>query len=69
MPELNASKNQSLIGAYPVVSGWRAEQMEAKDYKTFLINNILEWQTGAQFTREQLEEMTIRALEIIHDNI
>ncbi len=43
--------------------------MEAKDYKTFLINNILEWQTGAQFTREQLEEMTIRALEIIHDNI
>lgn len=43
--------------------------METKDYKLFLINNILEWQKQEQFKREDLEKMSIRALEIIHDNI
>jgi len=43
--------------------------MNTQEYKKFLINNILEWQKNGQFTREQLEEMTIRALERIHDNI
>lgn len=43
--------------------------METKDYKLFLINNILEWQKQEQFKREDLEKMSIRALERIHDNI
>lgn len=43
--------------------------METKDYKQFLINNILEWQKQEQFKREDLEKMSIRALERIHDNI
>lgn len=43
--------------------------MNNQDYKQFLINNILEWQNHQQFKREDLEKMSIRALEIIHDNI
>lgn len=43
--------------------------MDAKSYKKFLIDNILSWQTEDQFSREELEKKSIRALEIIHDNI
>ncbi len=43
--------------------------MNNQEYKQFLINNILEWQIQQQFKREDLEKMSIRALEIIHDNI
>lgn len=43
--------------------------MDAKDYKKFLIDNILEWQTKGQFSRDELEKKSVRALEIIHDNI
>lgn len=43
--------------------------MTNKEYKEMLINNILDWQTKNQFTKEQLQKKTIRALEIIHDNI
>lgn len=43
--------------------------MNNQEYKQFLINNILEWQNQQQFKREDLEKMSIRALEIIHDNI
>lgn len=39
------------------------------NYKEMLINNILEWQTRNQFTREELETKTTRVLEIIHDNV
>ena len=38
-------------------------------YKENLINNILEWQSNNQFTREELEKKSVRALEIIHDNV
>lgn len=44
-------------------------KMTNKEYKEMLINNIMEWQTRNQFTREQLEKKTIMALEIIHDNV
>lgn len=43
--------------------------MEMQDYKKFLIDNIMSWQTKDQFNREELEKKSIRALEIIHDNI
>lgn len=43
--------------------------MTNKEYKEMLINNIMEWQTRNQFARKQLEKKTIRALEIIHDNV
>ena len=43
--------------------------MTMQDYKKFLIDNILSWQTANQFTREELEKKSVRALEIIHDNI
>lgn len=43
--------------------------MTQKEYKDFLINNILEWQTRGQWTREALEKKTVRVLEIIHDNV
>ena len=39
------------------------------EYKEFLIKNILEWQKENQFTKEELQKHSIRALEIIHDNI
>ena len=40
-----------------------------KEYKEMLINNILEWQTNNQFTKEELEQKNIRTLERIHDNV
>lgn len=43
--------------------------MNNTEYKEMLINNILEWQTRNQFTREELQNKSIRALEIIHDNV
>ena len=43
--------------------------MSNKEYKEMLINNILEWQTNNQFTREELEQKPIRVLERIHDNV
>lgn len=43
--------------------------MENRQYKEFLIQNILEWQTRNQFSKEDLEIMSIRALERIHDNV
>ena len=43
--------------------------MDMKDYKKFLIDNILSWQKRNQFSREELEKKSVRALEIIHDNI
>lgn len=43
--------------------------MNNQEYKQFLINNILEWQKQSKFSREDLEKMSIRALEMIHDNI
>ena len=43
--------------------------MNNTEYKEFLINNILEWQTNNQFTKEELNKMSIRILERIHDNI
>ena len=43
--------------------------MNNQEYKQFLISNILEWQKQRKFSREDLERMSIRALEIIHDNI
>lgn len=43
--------------------------MTNKEYKKMLINNILEWQTKNQFTKEELKKKTVRTLEIIHDNI
>ena len=43
--------------------------MSNAEYKEFLITNILEWQTNNQFTKEELNKMTIRTLERIHDNI
>ena len=43
--------------------------MTNAEYKKMLIDNILEWQTRNQFTREELEKKPIRVLEIIHDNV
>lgn len=43
--------------------------MNWTDYKALLIDDILEWQKNGQFTREELQTMSIRALERIHDNI
>ena len=44
-------------------------KMTNAEYREMLINNILEWQTNNQFTREELEKKTIRVLERIHDNV
>ena len=41
--------------------------MTSKEYKEFLIENILEW-AGDRFTREELEKKTIHSLERIFDN-
>lgn len=43
--------------------------MTNKEYREWLINGILEFQTRNQFTRGQLEKKTIRVLEIIYDNV
>lgn len=43
--------------------------MNNADYRKMLIDNILEWQTRAQFTREELEKKATRILETIHDNV
>lgn len=43
--------------------------MTSREYKDFLINNILSWQKENGFTREDLEKKSIRVLERIHDNI
>lgn len=43
--------------------------MDNVEYKTMLINNILEWQTKEQFTKEELQKKSIRELEIIHDYV
>ena len=38
-------------------------------YREMLINDILEWQTRNQYTREELQKKSIRALERIYDVI
>lgn len=43
--------------------------MDWKDYKQKLILQILEWQKIANFTHEELNRMSIRSLELIHDNV
>lgn len=43
--------------------------MNWKEYKEFLIESILDFQTRNQYTREELEKKTIRVLEIIHDHV
>lgn len=43
--------------------------MEIKDYRKFLIDGILEYQSSAKFTKEILQKKSIRALEIIFDNV
>lgn len=42
--------------------------MKNKNYKDFLIKDILEWQTNNQFTKDDLKELNIRTLERIHDS-
>ena len=43
--------------------------MTHKDYKTMLIEGIMDLQTKNQWTKEQLEKKDIRVLEIIYDNV
>ena len=43
--------------------------MNNQEYREFLINHIMWWQKPGQFKREDLEKMSIRALEIIFDNV
>ncbi len=43
--------------------------MTNKEYREFLINSILEFQTSNQFTKETLEKKPIRVLERIYDNV
>lgn len=43
--------------------------MNNQEYREFLINHILEWQKTEKFNREDLAKMSIRALEIIFDNV
>lgn len=43
--------------------------MTTREYKDFLIGDILAWQTRGQFTKDDLEKKTTRTLEIIHDNV
>lgn len=47
----------------------KEKDMTNKEYKEWLINGILDFQTKGQFTREVLERKSIRALEIIYDNV
>lgn len=39
------------------------------EYREMLINDILEWQTRNQYTREELQKKSVRALEKIYDVI
>ena len=39
------------------------------EYKEMLITDILKWQTRNQYTREELQKKSIRALERIYDVI
>ena len=43
--------------------------MTNKEYKQWMIECILQWQSENTFTRESLEKKTTRALEIIFDNV
>lgn len=43
--------------------------MTAREYKEWMIERILEWQTRNQFTREELEAKRIGVLELIFDNV
>lgn len=43
--------------------------MTNKEYREFLINGILDFQTNGQFTRGELEGRTIRTLERIFDAV
>lgn len=43
--------------------------MTPREYKNFLIDDILDFQTHNQFTREVLEKKSVRTLEIIYDNV
>lgn len=43
--------------------------MTASEYKAWMIECILEWQTRNQFTRGELEVKRIGALERIFDNV
>lgn len=38
-------------------------------YRQMLIDGILDYQTKGQFTREELQNKSIRTLEIIYDNV
>lgn len=43
--------------------------MKYEEYKKMLIKGILEFQTKNQFCAEDLKLKSIRALEIIYDNV
>lgn len=43
--------------------------MANKEYKEFLINGILEFQTKGNLTREFLQKMSIGTLEKVYDHI
>lgn len=43
--------------------------MTTAEYREFLINGIMEFQTRNQFTREELQKKRTEALERIYDNV
>ena len=43
--------------------------MTNAEYRNFLINGILEFQTSNQFSKSELEKKPIRVLEKIFDNV
>jgi len=43
--------------------------MTNKNYKSMLIDGIMEFQTKNQWTRDRLMKKSIRSLEIIYDNV
>ncbi len=43
--------------------------MSNEEYREMLIEGILEFQIKRQFTREYLEKLSIRSLEIVYDNV
>lgn len=43
--------------------------MSKKEYREFLINGILEFQTKGNLTKETLQKYSIRTLEKIYDHI
>ncbi len=47
----------------------RNRTMNMKEYKEMLIQDILEYQTRKQFTKEELEKKPVRILEKIYDNV